>query len=251
MNKNRTYIRRQLIILLLSSFATIVFAETSYKNSIYNAFINHDIDKWAAIIHTIETNHPPVTVEKKLELIDYYYGYIGYLIGKKQYGNTEKYIIRAEKLIQQVLNVSPKNATAYSYKGSFTGYRIAVNKSKAVFLGPQSSADINKACELDPNNVQAIIDKGNLLYYSPVCFGGDKKEALKYFLKGVRLIEKNNDTCQNWEYLNLLTIIAKVYERLGQNEQAKQTYEKILRHEPDFYWVKTELYPKFLARSKK
>jgi hypothetical protein len=90
---------------------------------------------------------------------------------------------------------------------------IAVNKSKAIFLGSESSANINKTCELDPNNIQAIIDKGNRLYYATSAYGGDKKEALKYYLKGIKLIEKNNDFDQNRAYLNPLTLIAQAYEK--------------------------------------
>jgi len=233
----------------LFTLAPEIYAESPYRKTIYISFINREMPKWENVIHTIETNNKLTTIDQKLELTDYYYGYIGYLISKKQFETAEKLIQKGDKLVAQVLKVSPKNATAYSYKGSFIGYKIAISKFKSIFLASESNAYIDKAYELDPHNVQAIIDKGNLMYYAPKIFGGDKEEAIKYYLKGVRQIEINNDTYQNWAYLNLLTNIAMAYEKMDQPQHAKQMYEKILRHEPNFYWVKVDLFPKFLRRN--
>ena len=86
---------------------------------------------------------------------------------------------------------------------------------------------------MDSQNIQAIIDKGNIYFYYPYLLGGDKKEALTYYLKGVKLLEKNNNTNQNWKYINLLTILAITYDKIDMPEESKLTYEKILRKEPN------------------
>lgn len=244
---NSAYTKLIALIVILA-FTSASFSETCYKKTIYTAFITHDMAKWEGVIKTIEAANNTNTVDQKLELINYYYGYIGWLIGQKKFKQAEKYIPKGEKLIHQVLVASPKNATAYSFKGSFLGFKIGIDKYKAIFLGTDSKNSINKALELEPQNVQAIIDKGNLLYYSPSIFGGDKHEALNYFIKGVKLLEKNKDTNQSWVYLNLLTIIASAYEDTNKLENAKLTYEKIIRSEPDIDWVKNKLYPELLAK---
>lgn len=52
----------------------------------------------------------------------------------------------------------------------------AVNdKLKTPILGPLSMKYIKMAYETDPNNIQALSDMGNMLYYAPVVFGGDKQ----------------------------------------------------------------------------
>jgi len=239
-----------IIPLVLLAFTSQAFPESPYKKSIYSAFITHDMIKWESAIRTMEASNSTNTIDQKLELINYYYGYIGWSIGKKKYAEAEKFIPKGEKLINQVLSVSPKNATAYSFKGSFLGFKIGIDKCKAIFLGSESKNYINKALLLDPMNIQAIIDKGNMLYYEPYFFGGDKKEALNYFLKGAKIMEKNNDTYQNWVYLNLLTMIANAYEKTDNLEGAKLIYEKIMRNEPDILWVKNGLYPNLLAKIK-
>lgn len=236
--------------MVLLIITTSVFSESPYKRNIYIAFITHDMAKWEGVIRSIEANSSNNTVDQKLELINYYYGYIGWLIGQKQLAKAEKFIPRGEKLIDQVLSVSPNNATAYSFKGSFIGFKIGIDKCKAIFIGAESKNYINKALKLDPQNIQAIIDKGNLLFYSPRFFGGDKKEALNYFLKGEKLLERNKDVYQNWVYLNLLTIIACAYEKEDKLEEAKLVYEKIMRDEPDIKWVKDELYLSLIAKMK-
>jgi len=238
---SRPTIYKIILPLILIVITMQAHAESPYKKSIYNAFITHDMGKWESAIHSMETSEPMSTVDQKLELISYYYGYIGWMIGKKQFTKAEMFIPKGEKLINDVLKVSPKNATAYSFKGSFLGFKIGIDKCKALFLGSDSKNCINKAMALDPLNVQAIVDKGNLLYYAPYLLGGDKKEALNYFLKGAALMEKNNDTYQNWAYLNLLTMIANAYEKTDRLGEAKLTYEKIMRNEPDIKWVKNGL----------
>ena len=237
------------LTLLLFTIAPEIYSETPYKKSLYNSFINREMFKWGNIIRTMDTGKS-TTVDQKLELINYYYGYIGYLIGKKQNDIAGKMIPKGENLIHQVLLVSPKNATALAFKGSFLGFRIGISKLKTFALSRQSFADINRAYALDPQNFQAIIDKGNLLYYSPGILGGDKEEALKYYLKGSRILEKNKETDQNWVYLNLLTTIAMAYDKTDNPLQAKLICEKLLRKEPNYRWMKDVYYPTLLEKTR-
>ncbi|MDP4239219.1 MAG: hypothetical protein Q8904_07100 [Bacteroidota bacterium] len=248
-NTNRI-LHKIILPLILLTLVPEIYADSPYKKTIYNTFINREMYKWGNIIHTIETSKPPTTIDQKLELINYYYGYIGYLIGKKQYDIAGNMITKGEKLIHQVMAASPRNATAYAYKGSFMGFRVAISKLKTLSLSYESLAEINHAYKLDPQNVQALIDKGNILYYSPKLFGGDKEEALTYYLRGERILERNKDTDQSWFYLNILTNIALAYEKTDRPEDAKHIYEKILQKEPNYKWVRDILYPKILEKTR-
>lgn len=242
-------LHKLLLTLLLFTITSEIYSESSYKKNLYNSFINREMYKWGNIIRTIDTGKS-TTVDQKLELINYYYGYIGYLIGKKQNDIAGNMIPKGEKLIHQVLLVSPKNATALAFKGSFLGFRMGISKIKTFALSRESFADINRANALDPQNIQALIDKGNLLYYSPGILGGDKEEALKYYLKGSRLLEKNKETDQNWVYLNLLTTIALAYDKTDNPLQAKLICEKLLRKEPNYRWIKDVYYPKLIVKTR-
>jgi tetratricopeptide (TPR) repeat protein len=250
MESSKLTFNKLFITLFLFTLVPEVYSESPYKKTFYNSFINREMYKWGNVINTIENGKPMTTVDQKLELINYYYGYIGYLIGKKQYDTASPMINKGEKLIHQVLQVSPKNATAYAFKGSFLGFRMGMSKFKTFSLSRESLSDINRAYELDPHNVQALIGKGNILYYSPKLFGGDKEEALTYYLRGLRILEKNRDTDQNWVYLNLLTNIALAYDKTDKPGDAKLTCVKILHNEPNYRWVKDILYPRLLEKTK-
>jgi len=217
------------------------FAKTPYSKNIYDAFIVRDMTKWENVIQSMEASHYNKTVDQKLELINYYYGIIGYLIGKKQYIHAEQLTNRGDALIDQVLLTAPKNTTATSFKGSFAGFRVGIKKFKAILLIFDSKKYINKAVEMDPLNIQALIDKGNTYYYAPAIFGGDKKTALTYYLKAAGIMEQKNETHENWVYLNTLTMIAFAYKKTDNPIAAKQTYEKVMQIEPNITWAKDVL----------
>jgi len=248
MEFKKSTLNKLILTLFVFTLAPEIYAESPYKRNFYNSFINREMYKWGNIIYTIESGKQVTTVEQKLELINYYYGYIGYLIGKKQHETAGNMIVKGERLIHQVLLVSPRNATAYAFKGSFLGFRMGMSKFKTLSLSRESLTDINRAYALDPQNIQALIDKGNILYYSPGIFGGDKEEALKYYLRGSYILEKEKDTDQNWVYLNLLTNIALTYEKTGNPDQAIHICQKILRKEPNFRWVRDVFYPRLLDK---
>lgn len=224
-------------------------AQNTYRSQIYNAFIGGDINKWVVVLKNMEKDKLN-TSDKKLELVGYYYGYIGYLLGRKNYNEAEKYIAKGDKLVDEVLKISPKNATAYSYKGSFIGFKIDLSKFKALTLGKESVANVDKALSIDPLNTQALIDKANTLYHTPKIFGGDKAEAIKYFEKAIKVFENSKNTRENWLYLNTLIQLAKTRESLEQYTSAAHLYEKVLLVEPRFNWVKNDLYPSLRAKMK-
>ena len=250
MAKTNNALRKLFITIVLISLHSVIYAESPYRKVIYNSFVNRQMYKWEAVLRTMDAVNEPTSIEQKLEHIDYYYGYIAHLIGKKQFNEADEELIKANRLVDNLIKISPKNATAYAYKGAFIGLKIATNRLKSVYLKPESNAYINKALELDPQNSQAHIDKGNMLFYAPRIIGGDKKNALNYYLRAMQLIEKNKDTNQNWRYLNLLTIIGIAYEKIDMLAEAKLAYEKALRKEPNYKWVKDDLYPNLLAKIK-
>ena len=55
----------------------------------------------------------------------------------------------------------------------------------------------------------------------------------------------------DWNYLSLLVTMAKAYDKIGQKNTAKAYYEKILALEPNFRWIRDELYPAILKETTK
>ena len=226
-------IRIWFVSLLLTFSSAVAMGQTTYREPIYLAYIQGDMSRWEAIIRLMEERSDDITDEERKELVGYYYGYIGFLLGTDQKDKAQGYITKGEKHLNALLKSAPNDVTALAYKGSFIGFRIGTNKFKALTLGNESISYINRAYKLDSQNVQAILDKGNLLYHMPGMFGGDKKEAVRLYEKAVLRMEKHQN----------LTTIARHYEEEKQWQKAVLIYEKILQQEPEFSWVKDTLYP--------
>lgn len=233
-----------IIALILSAGSFQVSGDNGDYNSrrktIYDAYINGDIGGWMSVMNYLENLSAP-SVDERLELLNYYYGYTGYLLGSDQEKTAKAYVERAGKIIDGILKENPQNATALAFKGSFISFKIAMNKLKAVTLGPESMKYINRAYKTDATDVQALTDKGNLLFYAPGLFGGNKKEALTYFERAIKRLEDTNDTANNWFYLNLMVLLTQHYEKMGQKEKAQALSAKIRRIEPDFDWMKQDI----------
>jgi uncharacterized membrane protein len=54
---------------------------------------------------------------------------------------------------------------------------------------------------------------------------------------------------ENWNYLSLLTLITQSYISTNNIDAAKAYFQKIFKVEPNYLWVKNELYPQFLKKT--
>lgn len=218
-------------------------AELNRRKVGYDAFVSGKLDRWTSIMAEMERLESPSQTET-FELIRYYYGYAAYLIGIKEKKKAKIYVDKGDKIINQILKNEPGNATALAFKGSFTGLKVTLNKCRIITLGPESIRYINRAYKADPEDLQAITDKANLLYFTPGMFGGNKTEALTFFEKAIRKIENNQDTEDSWFYLALLSLLAEHYEKQGHSEKALATQKKLLRIEPELSWIKEKILSK-------
>ncbi len=205
---------------------------------------------WKRIIDRMEglKNKGP---DLMIELVNYQYGYIAWCIGNKKIDEAKYYLELAEKnisiLSKDINNLSMVN----SYKAAFYGYRIGLNNLLAPFLGIKSIDCAKLAIKIDQENPLGYVQYANIQFYMPSVFGGSKEEALTYYLKAMELMEKNvSDIKENWNYLSLLTVIAQSYSYLNDFKSSIFYLEKILKLEPEFSYVKNELYPKVLNKMK-
>lgn len=245
MKTNLVYLLTIIVAVTCSTFlqAQNDVATLNRRKVSYDAFVSGKMENWVPVIQEIERIETP-THEEKIELIRYYYGYTAYLIGMKDKKNARVYVKKGDRLIKNMLADKPDNATALAFKGSFTGFKVVLNKFKIITLGPESIRCINRAYKADPNDLQAITDKANLLYFTPGLFGGNKKESFEFFERAIAKIEAENDTNQSWFYLALLTLLAEHYEKEGHTDKATATQKKIKSIEPNLQWIKEKILSK-------
>lgn len=245
--------RQKYIVILILFIFSGLGAMATYKTEIYKAYISNNMNEWKKVMDrmNLETKRDN---DFLLELLNYQYGYIGWCVGNKENEQAKKYLSLAEKNIEILEKQSFELSILNAYKSAFYGYRVGLNKLQAPFIGPKSVESAKKAIELDKNNPYGYIQIGNSEFYMPSIFGGSKTVALENFKKAENLMERNSEKIKNdWNYLSLLAMIVMSCKELKQYELAKYYCEKALKTEPEFLWVKLDLYPeiKYLIKQKK
>jgi tetratricopeptide (TPR) repeat protein len=234
-------------MILMVSFGGL---KASHKTDIYQAYISSNMTEWKKVMDRMD-DEKKKSNEFILELLNYQYGYVGWCIGNRKHDLAEEYIRKAEQNMELLEKKEYKMSQVNAYKSAFYGYRIGLNRLQAPFIGPKSISHAEEAIRLDKNNPYGYIQYANTQYYMPRVFGGSKTVALENYIKALHLMElRKIETENNWNYLSLLTIIAMAYENLGQHDMAKACYEKIMKIEPRYLWVKNELYPKLITEMK-
>jgi len=56
-------------------------SRSEYSERIYSAYITGDMNEWENVINEIEEQET-LTIREKKELLEYYYGYVGFLLGE-------------------------------------------------------------------------------------------------------------------------------------------------------------------------
>ncbi len=241
---------RKNYLLILCVLLLSIPLQASFKTDIYQAYIQNDMSKWKTVIDNIQKKDK-LSDRMRLSLINYQYGYIGYCIGVDKDDEAENYLEKAWEHIEYLEDKGIYKSEVQSYRSAFYGFEIGLAPAMAPFYGSKSSKAADKAKELDASNPNAHLQLGNIKFYSPAAFGGSKSEAIEHYLKALKLMEQDRFATQsNWNYLSLLTIIAKAYEATGDNKKALYYYQKALKAEPQFLWVKDKLLPELQTKIK-
>jgi tetratricopeptide (TPR) repeat protein len=232
-------------------FISLLASAQDYQARIYDVYLRGRMDLWKEIMEQMKREATDKNDLKLLyELTEVQYGYIGYCLSMKEKKEAERVLVEAEERAKFLLEKKVYEARLYSLVGAFYGYWVSLKPLRAPHFGSKSEEANRKALELDPEEPQAWMEKGNIAFYKPAMFGGSKSEAVPYYEKAVRLFEAGPPwrTRQNWVYLNCMAGLGIAYEETGQPEKAGELYKKILRMEPTFKWVKDELYPEYIKK---
>ncbi len=240
--ERKKYSGKLILVFFVMMVGFQLSSQPGFKMNLYQSYISGDMVRWQQEVIQIEQMRN-LSDWQKVELLEGYYGLIGWLLGNDKTQEAKSYIGKGEKLMDEMLKANPANSTVLAFQGAFYGFSIGLQKYKAVVLGPKSMNAVKKALELDPANIQAHIEKGNILYYSPGLVGGDKSKSVGFYEKACQLMEKSGKSKNNWLYLSTSVQLAKITEELGDKEKARLIYEKLLTEEPGFLWVKNELLP--------
>ena len=235
------------IILLLSP---LILCGNTYSERIYRAYTKGNMTLWKTTMDEMQAVEKPDS-GFSLELLNYQYGYMGWLLSKGEKEEAKRLLQQAQKIIQRLDKASYNPSMINAYKAAFVGFEIGIHPYKAPFIGPNSYKYVEQALAYNYRNYFAYLQKANILFYTPSIFGGSKEEAVTNLLKALALYEDDHLETKDWNLLNILGSLIVFYSEQKEYPKAKRYCEKALALEPNFAWVKNELYPQTLEKIKK
>lgn len=131
--------------------------------------------------------------------------------------------------------------------------KIASNPMSAVTLSSKIHSLLDAAQKSNPNNPRSYVIRGIMKFQTPGIFGGSNEDAVKNFSKAISLLERQTDinpSQPNWGYLESLGWLGKSQEKLENYDAAKFAYQKALKIEPGYVWIKHSLLPKLEEKIK-
>ncbi|MDC0584442.1 hypothetical protein OAO55_01795 [Bacteroidales bacterium] len=203
--------------------------------------------EWKSIIDEMQ-NESNKNNDFILSLVDFQIGYAGWCVGTERYDEAEPYVDLILSNLEILRDAGYKPSYVEAYQGAIDGLRIGINSFLAIFLGPKVVSKAENAIELDSSNPNGYILLANSKYYVWVMLGGSKDEAIEYYRKAETIFEDRKLRYQSWTYLSLLTIIAQAYVHMEKYDDADKYYRNIIEFEPEYKWIKDEVYPQFLEK---
>jgi len=238
------------IVLILLLFSLIPLAKGQghgdYNNRLYLSYINDEMFLWAKIIGEMNQEYEREKNQTLLyDLCFTYYGYIGYLISQEEEKAAKSSLDEAMKKTEVLNEALDGRHDVLALQGALIGYRLVLSKFTSMFQGPKALKYIKTAYESADTCFNCNVEMGNMKFYTPKIFGGDKTEAIQYYEKAVEILETSKlKTDRNWIYMNTVLLLANAYKEVGQEQLACNLYKQVLEYEPGAHWVRKDLYSK-------
>jgi tetratricopeptide (TPR) repeat protein len=153
-------------------------------------------------------------------------------------------------LLEKLIATDKKWAEPLAILSAVYGLKMGYSPMQGMFLGPKSSSLIEKAIKLSPSSPLVWKVQANSKFFTPEMFGGDLKESIAAYEKCIALYESKPDELKsNWMYLDALAFYGQACLKNGETGKSIATFEKALKTEPQFGWVKFSLLPKARGQS--
>ncbi|MBL3656149.1 tetratricopeptide repeat protein [Fulvivirga sediminis] len=232
-----------LFVFCLLSFFRPGLAQSDLSEMTYKAYITEDKDLWKEVVKKRQNLYEKEQSGKNLyQLAMAQYGLLNNTRVDKDEDLFDEYYDEILENIDKLIETEHEKANAYALRAAVYGLETSYSGWKGMFLGPKSSSNLSDAKEEDDSSAFVWATYGSAKLFAPSMFGGDKDEAIKSFKKAIELYEKAN-LQQDWRYLYALAWLGQAYYRTDQPQKAKEIYNKALKIEPNFKWVKDDLLP--------
>ena len=213
----------------------------------YDLFIQQKIPQWGAVLSKMSADKSCGPSEGCHDILCGYYGLVGHLVDKKKKDEAQAYLKTALALSENYRKMYPNDARFKALHANLIGLKIALSPMRAATLASGMLSSAKTSYKLARGDSWVSILYGNILFYMPGIFGGDKEEGLECYQRARRSMEKDISTNgHHWLYVQLLVTIGVVYEKSERYEQALAMYKTIMEKYPEYGFVKNTSYPRAL-----
>ena len=139
---------------LLFSVSLNMIGNNDHKAYTYQSFAARDFSNWPYIIETLEKEAAanPKNCAATLEIMNYYYGYIGHLLDVNNKKAADVWCKKAKKTYQALGQEYSNNADMVAYGSIITAFEIAISPVKAPLLAHSMFVGAKKSLQLDHNS---------------------------------------------------------------------------------------------------
>ncbi len=222
-------------------------ASVVYHDVMYQAYLDNDMKRWGIELRKY-TSQPNISIDDKIDISNYLYGYIASLLVDidKNKNEINQWLDLWDEYLNEIETSKGKRADIYVYRSAINAYKAKVKKGGMMIYGPRSLSELNNALNADPNNALANGLKGNTKFYMPSFVGGDKQEAIVWYEKALLLMQTNTDPLYRWNRCAITLCLAQAYEKTGNKEKAIEICQTELQREPNFAYMRDIYLPSLM-----
>ncbi len=207
------------------------------------AFVKYDTNLYKQSIGLCER---ALSADPQNPLAKYYLAYNQYrlLIMPAGNGNLfDDYFSKSVENLKSISNIKGFESEANALLAAVYMMKLARNQSEAPAIAQKVYALLGKAQAYDSLNPRVYLVKGIMLFHTPKMFGGSIQKALDNFNKAIPLFKNKTGNSVEWGYLETLAWKGQALTKLNKPQKAEEVYNKALKTEPEFSWIKHVLLP--------
>ena len=219
---------------------------------IYQAYLTQKYDatpwKEAIKINEAEASKNPKDVKARYQLALAQFALVSSTMRNRDEDLFDEYYNPLLESINIVKEADKNWAEPYALQSAAYGVKMGYSPMQGIILGSKSNNLVEKAKRLDPHSALAWKVYSNAKFFTPEMWGGNLDEAIVGYEKAIQLYESKPETLKNnWMYLDTMAFLGQALLKKGDRTKAIIAYEKALKVEPEFGWVKYKLLPQAKA----
>lgn len=209
------------------------------QDKIYNAFVS-DISKNTNILQRYKGQLAEIDKGQQNRTLLYWQSYLQFYntILYSQTGEKSKAKEEVELGMEWLNNLPNKSCEGFTLLARLESIALQFAGMNMMSLSKSMTENIQRALQLDKNNIRANFVYGSIDYYTPVSFGGGKK-AEHFLLNAIKLPSQNDQGryAPTWGKDEAYELLINLYLKNGEKDKAKFFFEEASKKYPQNFQI--------------